>query len=294
MKKSGGSSKIRLTKMPVKIPQTKASTESGPMGVPTEVSSAKAPTKVPRQGWKTVFYVLGLSAWVITVIIGAQFMLAVPASMIFPENIVSTTLFNALFSLATYGLALFVLLWLTPRIVEKFQEKILKNKPYPVKIDRIRMGLFGLPTWTDIGLAPIGYIASILIAAGLTLLFKLFPWFDSGQAQELGYTAYMQGWERGVAFIALVVIAPIAEELVFRGFLYGKLRIKIPKWLAILITSLIFGLIHLQWNVGLTVFAMSLVTCTMREITGTIYAGMLVHMINNGVAFFLVYVIGMV
>ena len=98
------------------------------------------------------------------------------------------------------------------------------------------------------------------------------------------------GIERGVAFIALVVIAPIAEEIVFRGWLYGKLRVNIPKWVAILITSLVFGAIHMQWNVGITVFAMSVVNCILREITGTIYAGTLVHMINNGVAFYLVYV----
>ena len=90
----------------------------------------------------------------------------------------------------------------------------------------------------------------------------------------------------------LAIIAPIAEELIFRGWLYGKLRIKIPKWVAILITSFLFGLIHLQWNVGVTVFCMSVVMCILREITGTIYAGMLVHMLSNGIAFFLVYVVG--
>ena len=102
----------------------------------------------------------------------------------------------------------------------------------------------------------------------------------------------MFGLERGLAFITLVVIAPIIEEIIFRGWLYGKLRIIIPKWLAILITSLLFGLIHMQWNVGISVFAMSIVTCTLREITGTIYSGILVHMINNGVAFCLVYIVG--
>ena len=91
----------------------------------------------------------------------------------------------------------------------------------------------------------------------------------------------------------VAVIAPIMEEIIFRGFLYGKLRVRIPKWVAIFVTSLVFGLVHLQWNVGISVFAMSIVTCTLREITGTIYAGMLVHIINNAVAFYLVYVAGM-
>ena len=101
-------------------------------------------------------------------------------------------------------------------------------------------------------------------------------------------------------FLTLVVMAPIAEEIIFRGWLYGKMRNallhKIPEvWgmvISTFIVSLMFGIVHLQWNVGVNVFALSVVLCALREITGTIYAGILTHMIKNGVAFFLLYVIG--
>ena len=186
-----------------------------------------------------------------------------------------------LISILSYAIAIILLIWLPPKIFKKI-------KP----ASRESLGLSGLPTWTDIGLSPVGYVVSILLAMGLTAVFNLFPWFNANEVQNLGYSPYMMGGERVVAFILLVVIAPIAEEIVFRGFLYGKLRIAAPKWLAILIISFLFGLIHFQWNVGISVFAMSVVSCTLREITGTIYAGILVHMINNGVAFFLVYVLG--
>lgn len=256
-------------------------------------SSTEAPSKIPTQRWQNFFYVVGLSTWVFVVVVGVQFLVTIPAAMIIPMEALRSTLGNAILSIICYILALFILLWLSPRVVAKWQERSTKKPVKPAKFNRERMGLSGLPTWTDIGLAPIGYIASIVIAMGLTAVFKLFPWFEASEAQDLGYSFYMQGVERGIAFIALAIVAPIMEEIIFRGFLYGKLRIKTPKWLAIFITSLIFGLIHLQWNVGISVFAMSIVTCTLREITGTIYAGMLVHIINNGVAFFLVYVIGM-
>ena len=110
------------------------------------------------------------------------------------------------------------------------------------------------------------------------------------------------GFDRILAFLTLVVIAPIAEEIIFRGWLYGKLREKLngrlsEMWgiiLSAFITSLLVGLVHLQWNVGVNVFALSIVLCAMREITGTIYAGMLTHMLKNGLAFYLIYVIGVV
>ena len=60
---------------------------------------------------------------------------------------------------------------------------------------------------------------------------------------------------------------------------------------AILLVSILFGVVHLQWNVGVNVFATSVVLCLMREVTGTVYAGILLHMLKNGIAFFLLYVL---
>ena len=226
--------------------------------------------------------VVGLLAFVFVVVVGVQLLLVLPLGYLLPKEVLKSPITTTLFSIVSYLLAILILIWLPPRI---FKNKIKKSS-------RASLGLTGLPTWTDIGLAPIGYAASILIAMGLTAIFNLIPWFNASEAQDLGYSPYMMGLERGLAFTLLAIIAPIAEEIVFRGFLYGKLRIMVPKWLAILLASLIFGLVHLQWNVGITVFAMSIVTCTLREITGTIYAGMLVHIINNGIAFYLVYIAG--
>ena len=58
-----------------------------------------------------------------------------------------------------------------------------------------------------------------------------------------------------------------------------------------LIVSILFGVLHGQWNVGVNVFALSLVLCGLREITGTIYAGMIVHILKNALAFYLLYLV---
>ena len=237
-----------------------------------------------NKGWlKITLWVIAITTFVFAAVVGVQFVLGWLFVNILPADAFSFPIVTVLFSLIAYILTVLIIVVLPP--------KIFKKKIQP--ISRERLGLRGLPTWTDIGLSPIGYVASILLATGLTSLFKLLPWFNPNQAQELGYSQYLFGIDRGIAFVGLAIIAPIFEEIIFRGWLYGKLRIKIPKWLAILLTSLVFGAIHLQWNVGVTVFCMSVVTCILREITGTIYAGMLVHMISNGLAFYLVYVAGM-
>ncbi|MCA8964759.1 MAG: CPBP family intramembrane metalloprotease [Planctomycetes bacterium] len=44
--------------------------------------------------------------------------------------------------------------------------------------------------------------------------------------------------------LGIVVGAPLAEEIVFRGFLQGALQHLLPRWLAIALTAAVFGLCH--------------------------------------------------
>ena len=153
------------------------------------------------------------------------------------------------------------------------------------------IGLSRLPSWSDIGLAPVGFIMYFLASALLIyIVSQIFPVFDISQSQETGFTRLSQSYEYILAFATLIIIAPAAEELLFRGFLYGKLRKRMPVWIAILITSVFFGLAHGQWNVGLDVFVLSLVLCGLREVTGNIWAGMLLHMLKNAIAFFIIFI----
>ena len=132
-------------------------------------------------------------------------------------------------------------------------------------------------------------IGGAIMAVAEALLSR-FSWFDANQAQDVGFKLLNSPFDRIIAFIALVVVAPICEEIVFRGWLYGKLRRKMSMGAAILVVSVFFGIMHGQWNVGINVFALSILLCLEREVTGTIYASILTHMIKNGIAYALLYI----
>jgi len=87
-----------------------------------------------------------------------------------------------------------------------------------------------------------------------------------------------------------VIVAPVAEEIIFRGYLYGKLKKFVPIWVAIVVTSLIFGAIHGAWNLAIDTFALSLILCLMREFTGNIWSSILLHMVKNGIAFYILFI----
>ena len=154
------------------------------------------------------------------------------------------------------------------------------------------LGLERLVTWADIGLAPVTFLAYIVVTATvMAIVASLFPGFPSDQAQDVGFRAFGSSTDNIVAFMTLVVLAPVAEETLFRGYLYGKLKGYVPAVVAALVTSLLFGVAHLQWNVGIDVFILSLFLCGLRSLTGSIWAGVLVHMIKNGIAYFILFVL---
>ncbi|MBO7131963.1 CPBP family intramembrane metalloprotease [Candidatus Saccharibacteria bacterium] len=234
--------------------------------------------------------------WVGASVIVSQLIIGYTMVAILGPETFSQAVWTALYSALSYLLAL-VLIIFVPKLIKK-QKETKKKKGVS---ERVELGLRGLPTWTDIGLAPVGFIVYLIAAAALSAIFMLFPWFNAEEVQEVGFSVYAVGTSRLIAFLTLVVVAPIAEEIIFRGWLYGRMRKKLGEKVSdrtsmivsMLLVSLLFGIVHLQWNVGVNVFAMSVVLCGLREITGTIYSGILMHMLKNGVAFYLLFILGL-
>jgi membrane protease YdiL (CAAX protease family) len=152
-------------------------------------------------------------------------------------------------------------------------------------------GIARTVVWKDIGLGIAGFAAYALIATIVLTAARLAPGFNGSEAQHLGVTTLF-GVDRVVGFVVLVLITPILEELLFRGILYGKLRqARMPFWPAALLVSALFGVAHGQWNVALDVFCLSMVACYLRESTGAIWAGVLLHVLKNMIAFYFTFVV---
>ena len=157
------------------------------------------------------------------------------------------------------------------------------------------LGLTRLLTWRDIGLALSGTVIFFILAALVNVAIAwLVPSVDLQQAQDTGITSPL-GLELALTFLLLVVVAPIVEEVVFRGYMYGKMRSRgISAVASTILVSLLFGIVHLQWNVGINVVVLSLIMCLGREISGSIWPGILMHMIKNGLAFYLLFIVKLV
>jgi hypothetical protein len=94
------------------------------------------------------------------------------------------------------------------------------------------------------------------------------------------------GWLPLLIF-ALVVAAPVGEEIFFRGFLYrGLAESRLGPWIAILLTTLLWTAIHLQydWFQLLQVAALGCVLGWLRWKTGSTTLTIVLHAISNAVA----------
>lgn len=91
-----------------------------------------------------------------------------------------------------------------------------------------------------------------------------------------------------VAGLLIVVLAPIAEELFFRGFVFAGLRRAMPIWPAIVLSAVIFGSLHLvggDIGVGIQIAVLGGILAYLYERTGSLWAPIAAHMINNSIAF---------
>ena len=141
---------------------------------------------------------------------------------------------------------------------------------------------------TAVILAVIGYY---VVTAVYGVVFRLHG--KDKLPSELGVN-HSTGALIGAA-IFVCVVAPIAEEFFFRGFVFGALR-RIPvnvagrdlgPWLAAVITGLLFGAVHLssapvQYLIPLGF--LGFVLCLVRWRTGSLYPCIALHSANNSLA----------
>lgn len=92
---------------------------------------------------------------------------------------------------------------------------------------------------------------------------------------------------RGILFVVGVILAPFFEELVYRGIILNGMLKKYSPKKAIVVSSLIFGFMHLNLPQGLNAFIIGLIIGTVYYFTKSLYICMLMHAANNFIVNFI-------
>jgi len=137
----------------------------------------------------------------------------------------------------------------------------------------------------------IGFLAILPVCMGLLLATTLLIWRFFPSEELLAPHRYLQilmdggvpmVW-RAMLILAAVVLAPLGEEVFFRGLLQSMFRRYLQRpWVAILLTSMLFSAVHFTDIKSLpALFALSLALGYNYERTGRLYSPIMIHMLFN-------------
>ncbi len=159
------------------------------------------------------------------------------------------------------------------------------------------IGIPGKPTWLDAGRGAAVYIVYMVIYLLVVTAVSKLQLIDFDQKQQIGFDN-PQGLELLATYVAIAVLPPIAEEIVFRGLLFFGLKQKLRPLYAGLITSLLFGAAHLEIGSGSSLnfaaafdtFILSCILCYAANRFKSVWPGVVTHALKNGVVFLLLFV----
>jgi len=151
----------------------------------------------------------------------------------------------------------------------------------------IGLSRLSIPKYLDLKAPnPLWVIAGIAATLGLNMgLSYLGPHFNEPEVNEFMETTYKSVDNLVVIWLGIAVMAPLFEEIFFRGFLYtGWSRTVMGGIGAAILTSGIWALIHIQYSPFIIgwIFVFGLVLCLARAVTGSIWVPIIMHIFNNG------------
>ncbi|MBN1504095.1 MAG: CPBP family intramembrane metalloprotease [Candidatus Eisenbacteria bacterium] len=113
------------------------------------------------------------------------------------------------------------------------------------------------------------------------LMEKLFPMPSWMENFLLDMTRIRSLSEALRVVSGVVLAAAAAEELLFRGFLQGSLEDRRGRWSAIVLTSLVFAVLHDPWRL-VPVFFIGVLLGYLASRGGSVYYSMVGHAVTNG------------
>jgi hypothetical protein len=153
----------------------------------------------------------------------------------------------------------------------------LISKPRPWQLGFRR----GVPLKTAIGLAFMAVLAFFVFAIAYQVIFR--PENPQDVVRDLGAD---QSTALLIAGAVLVIaVAPVCEELFFRGFLFRVLRIRMGFVLAASIDGVLFGLVHGALVIVPILAFLGFILCWAYERSGTLLVPIALHALNNALAY---------
>jgi len=145
------------------------------------------------------------------------------------------------------------------------------------------VGWRGVLLWSAGGLL-VGWPVVMGVSAGIVELVK-GTWLESGAMQEsVRMFGALEGMGARLLFVTMaVLVAPVVEEVVFRGFFYGVVKRHSDRLFAVLWSGLTFGVVHGHLVSLLPLAIFGVVLALAYERTGSLWVPIIMHILFNAI-----------
>ena len=121
----------------------------------------------------------------------------------------------------------------------------------------------------------------VVLMASSVVLEPLLMLFPKEEYQNVTDMVGLGGW----AILSVVVCAPVLEEILFRGLIFESCRERFGSGVAVLVSALLFGLVHGVPVQIINAFVVGLIFGYIYLRTGSLLSVILLHVVNNGIAY---------
>ncbi len=146
-----------------------------------------------------------------------------------------------------------------------------------------------LPNASAVFAALLSILGIAILSSELNNLLHLFIPVSS---ETKIFDKFMQEDIAGV-FITVLVVAPLVEEMLFRGIILDGLRMHYKLATAVLVSSILFGLVHIDLFIAVNAFLLALFLAWMRLESGSLMLCVVSHATFNSIPFILVRILKM-
>jgi membrane protease YdiL (CAAX protease family) len=141
--------------------------------------------------------------------------------------------------------------------------------------------------------AAVGLALAVLLLPPLAettaLILRQFPGLMQLMNEHHPLAEFLQGYHRDAAKLAaawplllvFVVLLPLCEELAFRGFILSGLQRRFSPWKAVMLSTFLFALYHMNVFQFIPAFLLGLVLGLLALRTRSIWPGVLLHALHN-------------
>jgi uncharacterized protein len=146
------------------------------------------------------------------------------------------------------------------------------------------LGFKRTPLLPAVGWVVLGVIVVYATTTIYGLLIQHFNWSLQTNVQTLTDEARYAPLTVAATLLVATFVAPFCEETFFRGFLFTGLLRGMSLWPAAIVSALVFGVVHGDVGSFAPIVVLGLMLALIRWRTGSIWPGMTLHALNNGLA----------